>query len=174
MEYLIVDGYNVIYNEKWGKVFDKKKDTLEDCRDKLLKILSNYQGYKNNNILVIFDAYKVKSRKVVIESYDNISVVYTKENETADNFIERFIYNSSSEKNVMRVVTSDYLEQVTVLRLGGVRMTPEELKIDVDMTQKKARRQSSKNINETNTIMSNINSELLKKLDKMRKDDGNI
>jgi len=169
MEYLVVDGYNVIHNEKWKDKFNVKDNSLEDCRDKLLEILSNYQGYKNIKILVIFDAYKVKSIKENCDFYDNINVVYTKENETADTYIEKLIYKAD-DNNLIRVVTSDYLEQTMVLRLGGVRMTPEELKLDIDRTEKKARRKSGKNVYETNTIMSNIDKELLDKLDKMRKE----
>lgn len=168
MEYLVVDGYNVIHSNSWKDKFDLRKKSLEECRDELLKILSNYQGYKKNEILVIFDAYNVKCNKQIVSVYDNLSVVYTKENETADNFIEKFIYNSA-DNNVIRVVTSDYLEQTMVLRLGGVRMTPEELKADIKRIKKKSKKHSGKGIHETNTIMSNVDKELLRKLDKMRK-----
>lgn len=157
MEYLLVDAYNVI--NAWKDVFDLGILTLEECRDKLLNIMSNYQGYNGDglNIVVVFDAHMVKGRRRAgrspgsagrpdnsgipglagitglmdlrnkIETFDNITVIYTKEKETADNFIERFVY-LFGETNTVKVVTSDYLEQTTILRKGGVRMLPRELK----------------------------------------------
>ena len=168
MEYLIVDGYNIIHNKSWSDKFDTKNSSLEECRDNLLKILSNYQGYKNAKILVIFDAYNTKSNKDSFFDYDNIKVVYTKENETADNFIERFIYDSDGDK-VIRVVTSDYLEQTMILRLGGIRMTPEELKSEVKNACKKARNYSAEKVYERNTIMKNVDKKIFELLDKMRR-----
>ena len=116
MEYLVIDGYNLI--NAWNDIFDLENESLEVCRDKLVSMLSNYQGYKNINVIIVFDAHKVKGSKEKEETFDNIRVLFTKENETADNYIERFVYKHSSG-NVIRVVTSDYLEQKMVLISGA-------------------------------------------------------
>jgi uncharacterized protein len=167
MEYLVVDGYNVI--NAWNDVFDMKKDSLEHCREKLLVILSNYQGIKKIKVIVVFDAYRIKRSVKTIEKYDDITVVFTKENETADNYIERFVYNSSP-RDVVKVVTSDYLEQTMVLRIGGVRMTPSELKSLVQLETKKMKKSTNENSIVKNSIMSNLDPKVVEVLEKMRRD----
>ena len=108
MEYLLIDGYNVI--NAWKDIFYSRMEDFEYCRLKLLNIISNYQGFKDTNIFVVFDAHMVKSYQHKEELFDNIKVIYTKENTTADNYIERFVYRMGVEHRI-RVVTSDYLEQ---------------------------------------------------------------
>jgi predicted RNA-binding protein with PIN domain len=167
-EHLIIDGYNVIY--AWDDLFDIKKTSLESCRDKFLEIISNYQGFKNNHIIVVFDAYNVKSQKIKVVKFDNVEVVYTKEGQKADNYIERLVFEER-EKYVYKVVTSDFLEQKIVLGLGGVRMTPEELKLDIQNIKKKSKNYKKNGRPHSNTIMSNVDEEMLKKLDDYRKSD---
>ncbi|MFZ5986695.1 MAG: NYN domain-containing protein [Bacillota bacterium] len=163
---MVIDGYNVI--NAWNDIFDLEKETLEDCRDKLLNILSNYQGYKKVEIIVVFDAHLVKGGQKKKENFDNLKIIYTKENQTADIYIERFVYEFARD-NVIRVVTSDYLEQRIVLSSGGIRMAPRELKQDIEAARKSMKEEIPDNINRTNTIMSNIDSELLQKLEKIRR-----
>jgi len=167
MEYLLIDAYNVI--NAWGDIFDLENESLEDCRDKFLNMISNYQGYKDINVIVVFDAHHVKGSKEKREAFDNITVVYTKENETADNFIERFVY-LMGDKNTVKVVTSDYLEQTTILRKGGIRVLPRELKEEMKLVSKNSKIEKVKdNDKKINTIMSNINKDILDKLEKMRR-----
>ncbi|TYQ17013.1 UNVERIFIED_CONTAM: hypothetical protein Cloal_3614 [Acetivibrio alkalicellulosi] len=166
MEYLLVDGYNVI--NSWKDEFDLDKDTLEECRDKLLNIMSNYQGYKKINVIVVFDAYMVKGGKRKKEIFDKLKIIYTEENQTADNYIERFVYKNSKE-NIIRVVTSDYLEQKTVLNSGGIRMSPRELKEEIALTGKSIKEAAPDIIKKSNSIMSNVNHDLLQELEKMRR-----
>lgn len=166
MEYLVIDGYNII--NAWGDVFDVKGEPLEDCRDRLLHILSNYQGYKNMKVIVVFDAHHVKGNKENVETFDNITVVYTKENETADNYIERFVYKNGQD-NIIRVVTSDYLEQRMVLNKGGIRVTPQELKHEIMNTCKDMKNAVMNNYFVNNDIMSRIDPQLREKLEKMRR-----
>ena len=128
MEYLLIDGYNII--NTWRDIFDLDNDTLLENRNKFLRMLSNYQGYTNFRIVVVFDAHKVSESIGVLEKYDNIKVVYTKENQTADNFIERFV-NSYRGTDVIRVATGDYLEQKTIFLKGGLRLSARELKEDM-------------------------------------------
>lgn len=166
MDCLIVDGYNVIHS--WGDVFNLEKDSFEDCRVKLLDILSDYQGYKSCKIIVVFDAYLSASKQQREELYDNITVVYTKENETADNYIEKYVYNNS-DKEVIRVVTSDYLQQKIVLSMGGVRMSPRELKKEVDNVKKQEKERLKLKPIQTNRLQDNLPPDILKKFERLRR-----
>lgn len=166
MEYLLIDGYNVI--NAWGDVFDLKNESFEDCRDKLLTIISNYQGYKKINIIVVFDAYRIKGSREKQERFDGLTIVYTGENITADNYIERFVYKMGNTHTV-RVVTSDYLEQTIILSSGGIRMAPWELKEEVMLAPRKTNRGIIKKIDRVNTIEARIKPELLEKLEKIRR-----
>ena len=168
MECLIIDGYNII--NAWNDVFDVSGEPLEDCRNRLLAILSNYQGYKNIDIIVVFDAHQVKNGREKKETFDNLTVVYTKENETADNYIERFVRGMSGERTV-RVATSDCLEQAIVLSVGGVRMPARELREEVEKVNLGAKTALLPNLTKTNTIMSHVNADILEKLEKMRRSD---
>jgi uncharacterized protein len=167
MEHMFIDGYNVI--NSWHDIFNVEKEKLEDCRDKFLFLISNYQGYKNIKIIIVFDAHKVTGSNEKTETYDNLTVVFTKENETADSYIEKCVYSFRGLHKV-KVVTSDYLEQTTILSLGGIRMTPGELKEEI-----KAACGIEKNIkynvntHKRNFIAANINPELVKILEKMRR-----
>lgn len=167
MEYLLVDGYNII--NAWKDIFDFETEPLEECREKLLYILSNYEGYKKVKIIVVFDAHLVEGGKEKVESYDNIAVVFTGEKQTADNYIERFVYRYGNE-NIIRVATSDYLEQSIVLRNGGARMTPGELRKEIEDARKNMAKDSKTNqFNIRNTVMSNIKPELAEILEKLRR-----
>lgn len=165
-EYLVVDGYNVI--NAWSDIFDLTKEPMEDCRERLLSMLSNYQGYKNIQVLVVFDAHLVTGGTEKVESYDNLTVVYTKENESADNYIERFVYKMP-EKCRVRVATSDFLEQRIILLGGGIRMSSRELKEEVLSVARKNKNVPQAHQGKTNTIMSNVSPELLKRLEDMRR-----
>ncbi len=167
MEYLLVDGYNII--NAWKGYFDLSRETLEECREKLLNILSNYEGYQKIKIIVVFDAHMVKGSVNKEEEFDNITVVYTEENQTADNYIERFVYQYGNIHTI-RVATSDYLEQSIVLKYGAARMTPRELKEQVESINNiMTRKFSKKSKPDRNTLASNVSSELLEKLEKMRR-----
>ena len=167
MEYLLIDGYNII--NAWRDVFKPDKEPLEDCRKRLLEMLSNYQGYKNINVIVVFDAHMVKGSQHKEEVYDRLTVVYTKENFSADNYIERFVYRMGNIHRV-RVATSDYLEQTMILNKGGIRMSPRELRQEIEsVCRRPGKSIQIKKTNKINTLMSNLDPELAEKLDKMRK-----
>ncbi len=133
-EYLLVDGYNIIFG--WDKLKKLAQSSLEEARDKLINILSNYQGVKKINIIVVFDAHKVKGGTGSVICYDNIFVVYTKEAETADNYIERTTKTLNKNYRV-KVATSDGLEQIIIMGGGAVRVSARELLEDVKLTQRK-------------------------------------
>ena len=103
-EYLLVDGYNIIF--AWEELKELSEVNLEAARNKLMDILCNYQGYKKNQVIVVFDAYKVEGNVGTIYDYHNIHVVYTKHSETADQYIEKTVKNIAKKYDV-RVATSD-------------------------------------------------------------------
>ena len=127
-KYLLVDGYNVIF--AWNELNELAQVNLDGARLKLMDIMSNYQGYKQCELILVFDAYKVKGNIGEVSKYNNINVVYTKEAETADTYIEK-VTNEIGKKYQVTVATSDRLEQMIVLSRGAVRMSSNELLQDV-------------------------------------------
>jgi uncharacterized protein len=166
MEYLLLDGYNII--NAWNKVFNLEKESLEECRDRFLNIISNYQGYKKISIIVVFDAHLLKGSCEKEENFDKLKIVFTKENETADNYIEKFVYKLGATHTI-RVVTSDYLEQTMILNKGGIRVSPRELYEEINVTDRETKVGPWFNSAKINSLMSNMKPELAEKLDKMRK-----
>lgn len=119
-EYVLVDGYNIIF--AWDDLRKLAKDSLDDARAKLIDRLRNYQGFRRCPVIVVFDAYKVKGNPGSIEKMGDFSVVYTKEAETADMYIEKAAYDLSKHHRV-RVATSDGLEQIIILGGGALRVS---------------------------------------------------
>lgn len=128
-EYLLVDGYNVIF--AWEELSALAKDNLESARGRLMDILCNYQGFTNYRVILVFDAYRVKGNPGEVQKYHNIHVVYTKEAETADMYIEK-VSHELGRKYRVTVATSDALEQVIVIGQGASRMSSRELKQEVE------------------------------------------
>ena len=135
-EYLLVDGYNIIF--AWDELKKLSEENLDAARGKLADILCNYQGYKQCEIILVFDAYKVKEKHRDVEKYYNINIVYTKESETADTFIERTTHQLSKNHKV-RVATSDGMEQKIILGNGALRVSAEEFRIEVLNAEKAVR-----------------------------------
>lgn len=127
-EYLLVDGYNVIFS--WDNLKELADSSIDGARNALINILCNYQGYKRCEVIVVFDAYKVKGNHREIEKVNNITVVYTKEAETADMYIEKASLDLA-KKHKVRVVTSDALEQVIILGNGALRVSSREFQGEV-------------------------------------------
>lgn len=128
-ECLLVDGYNVIYS--WPELKELAEDHLDVARTRLIDILGNYQGYKQCVLIIVFDAYRVKGNIGTVEQLHNVHVVYTKEAQTADMYIERATHELSEKYNVV-VATSDALEQMIVIGRGARRMSSRELKLEVE------------------------------------------
>ncbi len=132
-EYLLVDGYNVIF--AWDELAALAKENLESARLKLMDILCNYQGYTQYRLILVFDAYRVKGNPGEVQQYHNIHVVYTKEAETADMYIEKVSHELGRRYRVT-VATSDALEQLIVIGQGAVRISSRELKLEVERITK--------------------------------------
>jgi predicted RNA-binding protein with PIN domain len=127
-EYLIVDGYNIIF--AWKDLNELSRVNIDSARDKLLDILSDYQGYKGCPVMVVFDAYKRKDHPGAKSRYHNLDVVYTKTDETADAYIERTVHQIGGKYRVT-VATNDGLEQLTVMSQGALRMSAENLRQEI-------------------------------------------
>ena len=127
-EYLLVDGYNIIF--AWNSLKELAQVNLDGARGRLMDILSNYQGYRKIHLILVFDAYKVKGNPGSTVRYHNIDVVYTKEAETADQYIEK-VTHEIGRKHQVRVATSDGLEQLIILGAGAVRVSARELQEEV-------------------------------------------
>lgn len=135
-EYLLVDGYNVIF--AWEDLKELAKVNIEGARNKLMDVLCNYQGFKKCNLILVFDAYKVQGQELGVQKYHNIYVVYTKEAETADQYIEKVVHEIGRKYHVT-VATSDNVEQVVTLGQGGKLLSARELRTEVEEVQRQIR-----------------------------------
>ena len=127
-DYLIVDGYNVIF--AWDELKELAKGSFAGARERLTEMLVNYHGYRGGELVLVFDGYKVKGNPGTKEETGGIHVVYTKENESADNYIEKLVHEIGKNYQV-RVATSDGLIQLTALRMGVQRLSARELEFEV-------------------------------------------
>lgn len=127
-EYLLVDGYNIIF--AWDNLSELAKTNLDGARYKLMEILSNFQAYRKMHLILVFDAYKVKGNPGSTVRYHNIDVVYTKEAETADQYIEK-VSRDMRKKYRVRVATSDGLEQLIIMGAGASRVSAREFQEEV-------------------------------------------
>lgn len=168
-EFLLVDGYNIIF--AWKHLSDLAKENLEAARNKLADILCNYQGFMQNEIILVFDGYKTKGSSGSVIHYFNIDIVYTKEAQTADQFIEMVAQQMARQYNI-RVATSDATEQIIILGKGAARMSARELLIEVEKAEKDIRENYlSKNTKKRNSLMDNLSPEMAELLEKMRLDE---
>lgn len=136
-QYLLVDGYNIIF--AWDFLKELAEVNLEAARGKLMDILCNYQGFSGVTLIVVFDAYKVKGNPGEIFKYHNIHVVYTKEAETADQYIEKTTHELG-HKHQVTVATSDSLEQVIVMGQGARRLSASDFREEVEQAEQEIRR----------------------------------
>lgn len=135
-EYLLVDGYNIIF--AWDELKELSEIDLAAARGRLADILCNYQGYRKCTLILVFDAYRVEGNPGEVAKYHNIHIVYTKEAETADQYIEKTVRKISRVHDVT-VATSDALEQVIILGQGAKRMSAAGLKDEVELALKEIR-----------------------------------
>lgn len=132
-EYLLIDGYNVIFS--WDDLADLAKENIDGARNELLERMSNVQGFVDMTVIVVFDAYKVEGHKEEILKHGNVYVVYTKEAETADHYIEKVVHEIGKKYQVT-VVTSDYIEQIIIRSQGCLLLSSKEFQKEVQSIQK--------------------------------------
>ncbi|MCD8105745.1 MAG: TetM/TetW/TetO/TetS family tetracycline resistance ribosomal protection protein [Lachnospiraceae bacterium] len=135
-ECLLVDGYNIIF--AWDELKELSKTSLESARTRLLDLMCNYQGYKNNTLIVVFDAYHIAGHSTEVSRYHNIYVVYTKEAETADQYIEKTARQIRRRYHVT-VATSDALEQIIILGAGAARLSARGLYEELEQMRRDLR-----------------------------------
>lgn len=135
-KFLLVDGYNIIF--AWEDLAEIARENLDSARQDLLNLLCNYQGFTKEQVIVVFDAYRVKGGVGTVEPYHNITQVFTKEAETADMYIEKATRSLATEYYV-RVATSDGLEQLIILGQGGHRVSARGLRGEIDQMNRALR-----------------------------------
>jgi predicted RNA-binding protein with PIN domain len=136
VEYVLVDGYNIIH--AWDNLRGMVNEHMDVARNLLINTLCNYQGYKKCELILVFDAYKIKGHVREVEKFNNITIVYTKEAETADMYIERASYKLA-KNNRVRVVTSDGMEQLIILGNGAIRVSAREFREEIDTAEAEIR-----------------------------------
>lgn len=134
--YLLVDGYNIIH--AWKELKELAETNLDAARGRLIDILCNYQGYTEEHVILVFDAYKVKGSKGEVEAYQNIHIVYTKEKETADMYIEK-VTKEIGKRYRVRVATSDSMEQLIAMGHGAMRISAPEFEQEIESVNEKIR-----------------------------------
>ena len=168
MTTVFVDGYNVL--NSWPNLKTHIKDNFEGTRDKLVDIMHNYGTYMNVRIILVFDGYKVSGNLESAENINkNLTIVYTKDGETADSYIEKSVHKIGRRSEIC-VVTSDYLEQQTIFQRGAVRVSTIEFYNDVMKTEEVLKIKTKKNqISHKNHLQDNVDEDILRKLEKIRR-----
>lgn len=164
--FLIVDGYNII--NSWSSLKELANNNMEEARDKLIEILASYRAFKGIEIILVFDAQLVKGslgKEIIV---NEVKVVFTKEHQTADSYIEKKVH-SLSRLNLVQVATSDWAEQQTIFSSGGIRMTARELEVEVNFAKRNMKQKYiDKKIND-HELSHRLEPHIIKKLDQWRK-----
>lgn len=167
--YLLVDGYNIIF--AWEELKQLAEDNIMSARDKLMDILSDYQGFRKMTLILVFDAYKVEGNPGTIFKYHNIYVVYTKEAETADQYIEKTVHKIGRKHHVT-VATSDALEQVIILGQGGHRISAQGLQNEILLAKRELREEHlEKTSKGKRYLFDEASDEMTEYVDRMRNED---
>ncbi|CEK34457.1 NYN domain-containing protein [Paraclostridium sordellii] len=166
--YLIIDGYNII--NAWDDLKHIAIDDLDAAREKLINIIIEYAEFSGQKAIVVFDAYNVKNSMEKVEKRKYITVVYTREHQTADSYIEKLM-TSLSKYDVIKVATNDYAEQQIILGKGASRLSARELKLDVEeaKTKMKSKQITSERKIQRNWLEDRLDEETLSKLENIRR-----
>lgn len=165
-EYLLVDGYNIIFS--WKELKELSERDIGAARGKLADILSNYQGFRKCTLILVYDAYKVEGNPGEVLKYHNIYIVYTKEAETADQYIEKTVRRIAKNADVT-VATSDGLEQVIIMGQGAHRMSAPGLKEEVELALKELRGEHlGRQVNLKNYLLDYLDEETAKQMEEIR------
>ena len=164
--YLLVDGYNIIF--AWDELKELAKVSIDGARGRLMDILCNYQGIRKCHLILVFDAYRVQGHDTEIFDFHNIHVVYTKEAETADQYIEKFAYEHGN-KDEVTVATSDGLEQIIIRGKGCALYSARELKEEIERASEEIQRAyGDKTLEERNYLLDGVDDEIKKELENLR------
>ena len=170
-EYLFVDGYNII--NSWERLKTLRDDEFEGSRKKLIDVLAEDKSYSQIEIILVFDAHLVKGNSGTISNYQGLEVVYTKEGETADQYIEKKLDEIGRVKKV-RVATSDWLEQQMVLARGGTRISARELEMEIFDEKNFLMRKGDSDKKKNNLAISRLDQDIVEKLNNWLKGNDNL
>ncbi len=165
-EFLVVDGYNIIF--AWPEFEKFKESGLEHARSKLVSILVNYSHLSGKKIFLVFDAHQVKNSLERIETIDTVEVIYTQQNETADALIERLVGKLLNE-GVVYVATSDWAEQGIIFGRGAYRLTPGELLLEVKKCKQESERHYVKSVPSDSYLENFLMEKVRSKLERLRR-----
>ena len=165
-KYLIVDGYNII--NAWEELREISITDLDHSREKLIDRIIEYSEYTGRKGIVVFDAYNVKNSKENTERRKNVIIIYTKEHQTADSYIEWFMSTLSKYDDV-KVATNDYAEQQIVLGKGATRISSRELKIELDRIKSKIKEENKSKKIQRNWLEERLDTDTLSKLENIRR-----
>lgn len=169
MKIVYVDGYNVL--NSWPELKKEKEYSFAGARQKIIDIMHNYAVYNNCKVIIVFDGYKVAGNLEVKDVINkNLWVVFTKDGETADSYIEREVNNLGRRYEVY-VVTSDWLEQQTIFQRGAVRMSCIEFYNEIKQVQNDIKKIKKEKIIHKNHLQDNVDSNILEKLEEIRRSD---
>lgn len=169
MNILVVDGYNII--GAWDElVFLKRKD-IGLARDRLVEMLMEYQAFSGDRVIIVFDALYVKGTESK-KSMNNVEIIYTKEDETADECIERLVKSLKNVKNQVYVATSDYMEQRTIFSRGALRISARELLIEINGMETHIHDQLAQHSKEQPKLKIEMQGDVREKFEKWRR--GNL
>ncbi len=166
MEILVVDGYNIIGD--WEELRRLKRVDINHARNRLIEMLIEYQAYTGNKVIIVFDAMYVKgieSRK----KQNNVEIIYTREDETADEYIEKLVGSLINVKNKVYVATSDYMEQRTIFSRGALRLSARELQIEMQGMSTTIAIQLKKTYSEKPKTRITMNKKILNKMERWRR-----
>jgi len=164
-EYLFIDGYNIV--NQWSYFIEVSKN-IENSRNKLIELLIEYQAYRGINVIVVFDAHMVKGSLEKMEKVAGIEVVYTKEHETADSYIEKKLDKIGRYERVQVATSDNYIQQIVLAR-GGTRISAHEMIVELQNTKKDIRARTDMPRQKGTNIDQIIDSETLNKLEKIRR-----
>lgn len=168
-EYLLVDGYNIIF--AWPELAELAEENMDGARVRLLDQLSNYQGINNCKIIAVFDAYRVKEHKEEVIAYHNIHLVYTKEAQTADQYIEKFAHDNN-QKYRITVATSDGLQQIIVRGAGCALLSARELKSEMEAANLRIKEEfESSKTRHRNYLVDSLSDKAKEQLKEMKKEE---
>lgn len=168
-EYLILDGYNII--NAWPELKLLMDESLEVARDGLVEKMAEYAAFKGTNVIIVFDAYLVKRNMGNNEKLKGLDIVFTKEKETADSYIERTIIDlSKNKRNTVAVVTNDWVEQQMVLGGGAIRVPVREMILEFEQIKNKIDKKIRAPKIHKETLFDRIDKTTLEKLKKFRRD----
>lgn len=165
-EYLFVDGYNII--NSWNRLKELSELNLEVARQELIEIMSEYQHYSDIQVIIVFDAHMVKKQSGEDYIIKGVRVVYTKETQTADQYIEKILDEIGKIKKV-RVATSDWMEQQIIFGRGGIRISARELEVEIFNNRRNFKRKRDNDNIKNDLLMGRLEKDILTKLNKWGK-----